>query len=287
MTKNGGKSFNWHSGSELPSYKEIPTLYEYMPLESKYIGTLKAKSLFVSNPKSFNDPFDCWAHIDTASVSSEELAIILTRLSKIHKGIASPEDIVKIILNYERNRGSIPLIDTLGDGFRAVAETLGVLCFSSEWDSFLMWSHYAKSHTGICIGYKREGLKIEGGSEKALPIQYKPAIIDLRHVYTAQGGSISDEAAIAFLHTKNKDWEYEREWRLITEKEYSGKRMEWDDCGAQIVEVIFGLKTPQLEIDNFIRLLRELELKVNCVLLAYNPKENKIFRDKEFSSYRI
>ncbi len=59
--------------------------------------------------------------------------------------------------------------------------------------------------------------------------------------------------------------------------------MKWSDCGAQIVEVIFGLQTPQDKIDKVVYLLRELKLKVNCVLLAYNPMENKIFRDKEFS----
>lgn len=284
MTKNNVKKFGWHNGEELPSLKDVPILYEYMPLEPKYIETLKARSLFVSDPKGFNDPFDCWAYIDTDSISSEEFSSFLYQFSKSKNDIFSADDIEKMTLDYESQGNGSSFLGKLRDVFRSVAETLGVLCFSSEWDSFLMWSHYARSHTGICIGYKREGLKIEGGSEEPLPIQYQTPAIHLQKMYRAPGGLVTDETATAFLHTKIQDWEYEREWRLITGNAYTGKRITWDKCGTQIVEVVFGLKTQQKDIDIFVELLRKMELKVNCVLLAYNPVENRIFRFEEFSS---
>jgi hypothetical protein len=34
-------------------------------------------------------------------------------------------------------------------------EEVGVLCFSEKYDNILMWSHYAKSHTGLCVEFSR------------------------------------------------------------------------------------------------------------------------------------
>jgi hypothetical protein len=30
---------------------------------------------------------------------------------------------------------------------------IGLLCFSRSWDNLLLWSHYAASHTGFCLGF--------------------------------------------------------------------------------------------------------------------------------------
>ena len=31
--------------------------------------------------------------------------------------------------------------------------TIGVLCFGLHWKSPVMWAHYARSHTGVCLGF--------------------------------------------------------------------------------------------------------------------------------------
>lgn len=284
MDKKNSSEFGWHYGEDLPGFNEAPVLYEYMPLEGVYVETFEARSLYVSDPKKFNDPFDCWAYIDSGSISSEEYSSFLRQFSKGMNNVFNEGDIAKMTRDYELKGNGSSFLGKLRDAFRSVSETLGVLCFSSEWDQFLMWSHYAKSHTGICVGYKREEFRISGGSENPLPVQYKNPAIHLQEMYHDPGCLVTDETATAFLHTKIQDWEYEREWRLITSKEFTGKRIKWDECGAEVVEVVFGLKTPQEEIDNFVGRLRKMGLKINCVILAYNPIENKIFRFEEFTT---
>ncbi len=284
MIKKNTEKFDWHYGEELPGFTEVPVLYEYMPLEGIYTDTFEARSLYVPDPKKFNDPFDCWAYIDSESMSPEEYSCFLRQFSKSMNVKFGEDAIEKMTRDYESKGNGSLFLGELRDAFKSVAEALGVLCFSSEWNSFLMWSHYARSHSGICIGYKRNGLRIKGGSEEALPIQYKNPAIHLQKIFHDPSGLITDETAIEFLRTKIQDWEYESEWRLITSKELSGKRIKWNKCGAEVVEVIFGLKTPQEEIEKFVILLRKMRLKVNCVILAFNPVENEIYRFEEFSS---
>jgi len=36
---------------------------------------------------------------------------------------------------------------------RAFDSETGLLCFSGNWTSPLLWGHYADSHKGICIGF--------------------------------------------------------------------------------------------------------------------------------------
>ena len=35
----------------------------------------------------------------------------------------------------------------------------GVICFSAIWNHILMWSHYANSHQGFCIGFYEEKIR--------------------------------------------------------------------------------------------------------------------------------
>ena len=36
---------------------------------------------------------------------------------------------------------------------KCIADKWGVLCFSRDWRNPLLWSHYADSHKGICLGF--------------------------------------------------------------------------------------------------------------------------------------
>ncbi|WP_444922489.1 DUF2971 domain-containing protein [Microbulbifer sp. CnH-101-G] len=284
MNKKDIEKYGWHYGQGLPGLEEVPILYQYMPLEKAYIDTLEARSFYVSDPKKFNDPFDCWAYIDSDSMSADEYTHFLRAFSASKRGVFREDDIDGMTRDFQEKGDGSAFLGKLRDVFSSVAEAFGVLCFSSEWNSFLMWSHYAKSHSGICVGYKRDGLQIEGGSEKALPVQYKNPAIHLQKMFHEPGGLVTDETARAFLHTKIQDWAYEREWRLVTNKEYAGNKIAWEACETEIVEVVFGMKTPQKEIDSFVKLLRKMGIKINCVLLAYDPVKNNIFRYEEFTS---
>jgi hypothetical protein len=81
-----------------------------------------------------------------------------------------------------------------------------------------MWSHYADSHRGICIGFSKNNDYFQ----KAIPIKYRRYRTSLNGVDIT---SLVEPKAITKLVCLEKsiDWAYEEEERLF-----------WDDLGENI-----------------------------------------------------
>jgi hypothetical protein len=79
-----------------------------------------------------------------------------------------------------------------------------------------MWSHYANQHHGCCIEFDVRRLFIPDGVGFLLPVVYKDKLFDVTKYFsaTAAGGGNNWAAMIAACH-KNKNWAYEREWRIV------------------------------------------------------------------------
>lgn len=92
-----------------------------------------------------------------------------------------------------------------------------VCCLCTDYKNKLMWSHYADSHKGICVEYDFSELKGNGThpfpvcySKNRLKVPWKEAIIQS----TETQSKIVAHFMEALL-TKDKAWEYEREWRFL------------------------------------------------------------------------
>ncbi|MED5594538.1 DUF2971 domain-containing protein [Janthinobacterium sp. P210006] len=85
-------------------------------------------------------------------------------------------------------------------------DNTGILSLASSWDNILLWSHYAKHHTGICIGFNRTkdvfrtAQKVSYYSD--FPIIMRPQ------------DSPDTILEKTFLR-KSLCWAYEKEWRVI------------------------------------------------------------------------
>lgn len=86
--------------------------------------------------------------------------------------------------------------------------TLGFVSFSENWKSPLMWAHYARSHTGVCLGF-------EVPDGRALKVCYEPERLHLLLDVTKLETALDEDVIKKVVTTKFKDWEYEHEWRLI------------------------------------------------------------------------
>jgi len=104
--------------------------------------------------------------------------------------------------------------------------------------NFAMWSHYAKNHTGVCVGFK---IKSNEELAKIKPpvrlekIKYVPKIPII-----PQNLKGSDEELLKIiLCTKLEPWHYEQEWRLFAERGNAGML----EVG-EVAEIILGYKCP-------------------------------------------
>jgi hypothetical protein len=98
-----------------------------------------------------------------------------------------------------------------GNGFRRwLREDTGVICFSTQKDDILMWSHYAGGHNGICIELQltRKSHVDFFGNVHEVAYEDQPAIV---HFYAPT----DIEKVKAFVLTKARHWSYEQEWRLV------------------------------------------------------------------------
>jgi len=85
--------------------------------------------------------------------------------------------------------------------------------FSTRFDSTLMWSHYAKDHSGFCIEYDvGENLDFKNN---LFPVFYQKELFKLdREILKNSKEKLSLYISNALLH-KSTDWKYENEWRYI------------------------------------------------------------------------
>ena len=87
---------------------------------------------------------------------------------------------------------------------------LGVLSLSEACDDFLLWSHYAAGHKGICIGIRTDRVKGDGKVITFRKCRYldEPMTMDAWAYVTDKIEPLLDA-----ICCKASRWSYEREWR--------------------------------------------------------------------------
>lgn len=137
--------------------------------------------------------------------------------------------------------------------FQQLSDMSYMTCFSETNDNILMWSHYAKGHTGFCVEYDLKLLKNDKYkiTEHLLPIVYDDNLCidrdidwmlenhkELKEAIRDNNEYDGDKQAVDVLPLfliKSKKWKYEKEWRII----YTLKQMyDVDD------DVLYGKNIP-------------------------------------------
>jgi len=115
---------------------------------------------------------------------------------------------------------------------------MGLLCFSRNWDNLLLWSHYAASHAGICLGFD---IPDDVFVANAIDVRYQPNLLKIR-----DPKDLNPDFAKRLLCTKHESWSYEQEVRFLVglndPADESG--LHWYQFGSdlQLREVIIGVK---------------------------------------------
>ena len=106
-------------------------------------------------------------------------------------------------------------------------DRIKICSLAVEYDNFLMWSHYADEHKGICIEYDISYLKKVNSKINKLilkkVIYTNKIIINKVYPYILNNKDIEYENKfISLFYLKHKNWKYEKEYRIIayTKEEY-------------------------------------------------------------------
>ena len=114
----------------------------------------------------------------------------------------------------------------------------GLLCFSGDWLSPALWSHYATNHTGICFGINLK-------KARARKIDYVQQRIS---VTLNSGGTVpllDKKIQDTLLYTKSHHWAYEEEIRavmpLANATEEGGLHFFTFDNEIAVAEIVLGM----------------------------------------------
>jgi len=196
--------------------KRVTNLYKYRPDNDHTLQILKNQELYFSFTRDFNDPFDCRILIDFSGSNENNWRALAEReripeptLQKAVEGLCS--------IGFDANE-----IKRIYN--KANFNTYIIYCLSEIRENVLMWSHYANSHHGLCIGFE---IKIQDNllfikiakdylnkllSFGHLPISKVEYSDDCPTPYKIFDDSID---LLKFLKNKGKSWEYEQEHRII------------------------------------------------------------------------
>jgi hypothetical protein len=249
--------------------------YKYL-LTNKYaLNIIKHSEIYLSKPLYFNDPFDCKSNVYYQGTYKEWFDKLKSiGYNEIYSHQLATQYQNKYLTIDELNLNKID------------RESHGIFCLTKDPKNILMWSHYADSHKGICL----EFTPVKNGNYIGFPIDPSYSISDpIDNLLSITKVSYSKQMPpaynhikqnikhyIEFLLTKHKQWQYEKEFRVIFPIDYIKNNPVQIERSC-ISGVIFGLYTPQIIKNKIIRIIEQHYLKKghNFNLYQCNIVKNK------------
>lgn len=168
-------------------------LFKFFPFNHNSIKCIESNSVFMNNPRNFNDPFDCVLCANQNEYLKQCLIDYLTETEAVNRGVLTLEELDKIKCSYCEDSDSISIYRTFDSvvshicydsdtgkerkGSREIYSVLnearikydkrlkelkerviGVTSFADinefKLISYMeLWAHYAQNHEGFCIEY--------------------------------------------------------------------------------------------------------------------------------------
>jgi hypothetical protein len=217
--------------------------YKYVDADTAKI-ILKNSTLRWSAPSRFNDPFDVqfdlhiqyerskiveealdgmWAIYAERKelVAANALGAALKILSGKPKIIPRDEFVGHLRLGLNGSLKKLEeMLPDLQRTLRNHLSPIQLLCLSQSYTNILMWSHYARNHTGAVLRLSCAG-DADSPLLMARQVEYRkemPLLFDhgrLLGYLTGQSALDAETMMSAALLTKADDWAYEQEWRIV------------------------------------------------------------------------
>lgn len=202
------KLLNINTRSKIKLYPNF--IYKYLPLaEDKHKKFLRdylvESKLWLSSPNSFNDPFDMKCRYIFEGKPHEKRKHLNTIFKLYDPDL--PKNKRERIISHSLTNDQF-LVETLENINKNQINENGVCCFSEDTKNILMWAHYGSSHKGISLQFQ---------ICKDISIFTQASAVTYSHEYPTIN-YLNDNLSNAIAGTmwrKSKNWEYEKERRII------------------------------------------------------------------------
>lgn len=209
--------------------------YAYRSVSKYLIDSFKSEKLSMSSPTTFNDPFDCPV-LELLNLYGDDISKLIREAYRECLKITCFVKNIKLEPLKDKNNNLV--LDENGNLIRVSKHKND----PDEYRNELMWAHYAKNHTGVCIKYHfRNDITMFADEGKGQIAYFR----DIE--YTSKISKFAGAGAINMTNAffaKGKAWEYENELRLLAYDPKGSGDYASIDAKDSIAAVYFGLKCP-------------------------------------------
>ncbi|BBQ03591.1 hypothetical protein BSFA1_87190 (plasmid) [Burkholderia sp. SFA1] len=222
-------------------YKNLPPrLFKYRSISDHSLKNLSDDTVWLADPRTFNDPYDCHHFINFSRLADKllrEMPPALRRefpadvIEQVENAIAKSLDADAAVMAVMFKDEDPATAQALSHDFRgvltsqfakmgteaafAMKDGFKVCSFSERSDSTLMWAHYANYHSGFCIEYDISSLPFRHPlALNMYPVIYREKPFDATESFIRYQERNRLHLNMAAL-VKSTDWSYEKEWRLV------------------------------------------------------------------------
>ena len=222
---------------------------------------LVESTLFFNTVDRFNDPFDSYPVIQGKNVN---------------------EDIKRYVRMLLPNK--------------EYTDSRGVTCFSKDFSSILMWSHYAYNHEGVCFEFDlevesdlfahRDFYKMLGMKSNLYvkEIEYKSynarCTLDLDDMEKKKQDNIEDDAFYKYLFEKDECWKYEKEVRCIWESNEVKFPRVVKFNQSYLKGILLGVNSKLIDLVKVYSWVKHSDIDIQISLMTLSDNEYKLIRSK-------
>lgn len=201
-----------------PASVRPPLLYKYCVFNKWTPRIFLNNEVYFCSPNDFNDPFDSIVRFTCKGSKKQKERFIREHIRNFYPHV-SAEEALSLEETFTSGRVDSELMQSIKMNFMERRGRTGVYCMTEEKKHILMWSHYAKRHTGFCLEFKTDDLFFQSVHLVRYPPSVKVPCMNLLPNWNRV-----IERGKAGLLTKAKEWKYEHEWRIIDLEKCAGVR---------------------------------------------------------------
>ncbi|NTW73167.1 MAG: DUF2971 domain-containing protein [Eubacteriaceae bacterium] len=221
------------------------SIFKYRAINKNSIKNLEEDVVWLADPSKFNDPYDCAHTVDFSRVQKMQSSELFRKFMQKQgsdldlsedqkKTLAISQDPLSDLMEIDLLKESPEKRETVKSSFlsdqnkrheklaitssKTFVSNFKLCSFSERKDSMSMWAHYASDHHGLCVEYDLEKISPKDYRRRFMyPVIYDNKMFDATELYMK--GKEDKDLNILRWHlaalVKSKDWEYEKEWRLV------------------------------------------------------------------------
>lgn len=245
--------------------------YAYRSVSKYLIDSFKEEKLSMSPPSTFNDPFDC-PILELLNLYGDDLSKLVRAAYQDCLKITCFVNNTKVKPEFDKDNNRIWVRKHKND--------------PAEYLNELMWAHYAKNHTGICIKYHfRNDITMFADEGKGQIAYFRDIEYTSKISKFAKAGTIDFRNA---FFAKGKAWEYENELRLLAYDLNGTGDYASIDAKESIAAVYFGMKCPTRRRARIMNILKSRKwVNVSHVWSEANHRTEEIRLEHPVEFYQM